>query len=451
MPLFFPNGLLCPSCTQPLNKIVHWKWGQSDGLKPRLIHNVEHTVLIVAAVYTFVCEHTMVATDPRILKMLQFEQLPFILLHRTGFTKGFINSIIQLVWGGMTIVQVEQYVVNCRREYIASLYVRLKLVVPETTSLSLNSVPFQLLQLPFPSNNVICKCFIAHFQEFEHTYSILMQQITADRFISLDHTFKIASNIGFQRADNKWVTQYQSVLFVMNEIGQVIAWQLTRSTSLDEVKSLLSNLAARLIRDGELLVYVDNCCTLRDKLICMMGSTTCSIQVKLDLFHAVQRITKTVSKRHPFLHQCMADLKLVFRDSNDLVKVRQLPTPDSETIGKNLDDFVKKWEACGVHEHWNNIITESTKKQVSALKKHVTKGCLSGIPKGAGTSRNEVFHRTLNMHFGRVSRIGIPLALALLTILIYQHNCKISEKVHNKSAEPLSLLRKKCSHEIRLE
>lgn len=94
-----------------------------------------------------------------------------------------------------------------------------------------------------------------------------------------------------------------------------------------------------------------------------------------------------------------------------------------ETIVKKLDDFVKKWEAFGVHEQWNNIITESTKKEVDALKKHVTKGCLSDIPKGAGTSRNEAFHRTLNMHFGRV---GIPLALALLTILIYQHNSKIS-------------------------
>lgn len=56
--------------------IVYWKWGQSDGLQPRVIHDVEHTVLIVAAVYTCVCEHTMVATDPCILKMLTFEQLP---------------------------------------------------------------------------------------------------------------------------------------------------------------------------------------------------------------------------------------------------------------------------------------------------------------------------------------------------------------------------------------
>lgn len=105
-----------------------------------------------------------------------------------------------------------------------------------------------------------------------------------------------------------------------------------------------------------------------------------------------------------------------------------------------MDTFVKKWEICA-HKEWN-IISQKTKKEVEALKKHITKGCLSDIPKGGGTTRNEAFHRVLNAHFGKVSRIGIPLALALLTIIIYQHNCKISEKVHGKSQEPLSLLKK---------
>ncbi len=423
-PRSFKEGMLCPYCSQLLAKIIYWKWGQSDGLQPRVIHGIESTVLIVPAVYTCIHEHTVVATDPRILKELVFEQLPFILLHRTGFTKAFITSIIQLMRGGMTIVQVENYITSCRREFIASLYVRLQLLLPESSSgsLTLNSVPFQLLKSPYPSNNVICQCFIAHFKEYEHTYNLQMQQLTADNCITLDHTFKIASNIGFQRSDKKWVTQYNSVLFIMNEIGQVIAWQLTKTTSLDETKLLFNNLATRLTKDrSNLLIFVDNCCTLRDKLIGMMGS---NIVVKLDLFHAVQRITKTISKRHPFFHRCMADLKLVFRDPNDLGQIRQLHTPKSEIIEKNLDEFVEKWESC-VHEE-QPIITESTRKEVTALKKHIRKGCLSDISKGAGTSRNEAFHRTLNMHFGRVSRIGIPLALALLTVLIYQQvDCKV--------------------------
>ena len=75
------------------------------------------------------------------------------------------------------------------------------------------------------------------------------------------------------------------------------------------------------------------------------------------------------------------------------------------------------------------------------MKKHISKGCLSGIPKSAGTSRNEAFHRVLNTHFSRISRIGIPLALALLTVLIYQHNCKIQEKVTGVAPIPFILLK----------
>ncbi len=139
----------------------------------------------------------------------------------------------------------------------------------------------------------------------------------------------------------------------------------------------------------------------------------------------------------------MVDLKLVFRQPCDLESVRKQSTPDPSVMSTNLDCFMRKWEAC-THAEWN-IITENTRKEVASLKKHVMKECLSEIPVGAGTSRNEAFHRVLNTHFGRLSRIGIPLALALLTVLIYQHNCKLQEKVTGEPQLPLPLLKEKFS------
>ena len=214
---------------------------------------------------------------------------------------------------------------------------------------------------------------------------------------------------------------------------------MARSTSIDEVEPLLNKLTARLTR-ASLPVYIDNCCQLREKVATIMGA---NVLVKLDLFHAVQRITRTISKKHPYFYQCMADLKLVFRQPCDLGSLRKLSTPDPSVMSTNLDCFMRKWEAC-THAEWN-IITENTKKEVASLKKHVMKGCLSEIPVGAGTSRNEAFHRVLNTHFGRLSRIGIPLALALLTVLIYQHNCKLQEKVTGEPQLPLPLLKEKFS------
>ena len=436
---YFCDGITCPQCSKPLKRRVYWKCGQSSGLQPRVVHCIEYTVLVVPAVYSCEYEHTVSSTDPSIVNVLRWEQHPFVLLHRTGFTKHFINTIITLLQEGMTISRIELFIAKCRKDYVAHLYLRLKSVLPQGYPLTITVPPLNIIQSPVPSNDVICKCFIAHYLEHRKLYDSSMQMLTANSYISFDHTFKVASNIGFQRADNRWITQYNSVFFVMNEIGQVIAWQLAKSTSIDEVELLLNRLTARLTT-ASLPVYIDNCCQLREKLTNIMGT---NVLVKLDLFHAVQRITRTISKKHPYFYQCMADLKLVFRQPNDFGSMRKLSTPDSSVMSTNLDSFVRKWEAC-THGEWN-IITENTKKEVSSLKKHAMKGCLSDIPVGAGTTRNEAFHRILNTHFGRLSRIGIPLALALLTVLIYQHNCKLQEKVTGEPQLPLSLLKERFS------
>ena len=49
------------------------------------------------------------------------------------------------------------------------------------------------------------------------------------------------------------------------------------------------------------------------------------------------------------------------------------------------------------------------------------KGCLSGIPVGCGTNRNEVFHRYIRTFFHR-SRVGMLIAYALMMVIIYQFN-----------------------------
>ena len=64
--------------------------------------------------------------------------------------------------------------------------------------------------------------------------------------LRIDHTFKVACNIGYLRQDGKWVTQYGSALIAFNEEGQAVAWQLTNSTSIDEVSKLFYDLKERI-------------------------------------------------------------------------------------------------------------------------------------------------------------------------------------------------------------
>ena len=96
----------------------------------------------------------------------------------------------------------------------------------------------------------------------ETFYIKQMLGLSVRRCIRLDHTFKVASNIGYLRYDGKWVIQCSSVFVALNEEGEVITWQLTNSTSFDEITLLLSSLHNRIDipQNGALTVYVDNCC-----------------------------------------------------------------------------------------------------------------------------------------------------------------------------------------------
>ena len=98
---------------------------------------------------------------------------------------------------------------------------------------------------------------------------------------------------------------------------------------------------------------------------------------------------------------------------------REMATPDSEIMLKNLDEFTKKWKDAEFKD-WH-IINDNVMDALDYIRVHISKGCLSGIPPGCGTNRNENLHKIINPFFSRC-RIGIPLALALLTILFHRHS-----------------------------
>ena len=82
----------------------------------------------------------------------------------------------------------------------------------------------------------------------------------------------------------------------MNEESDILSWQFTKGTSIDNVRSLLRALNTRSISNGEKIhcIMVDNCCSIRAKLQDIFGKNTV---IKLDLFHAIQRIIKQIPKR----------------------------------------------------------------------------------------------------------------------------------------------------------
>ena len=78
---------------------------------------------------------------------------------------------------------------------------------------------------------MISQCFLSRLFLNEKGYIRETVEIPSGESISFDHTSKLAVNIGYNREDDNWIHQYDSLLLVMSEQGKVVTWQLTKGTA----------------------------------------------------------------------------------------------------------------------------------------------------------------------------------------------------------------------------
>ena len=83
------------------------------------------------------------------------------------------------------------------------------------------------------------------------------------------------------------------------------------------------------------------------------------------------RITSKIPKRHPFHHECMKSLQLVFRDPSDQGSVRTKPTPKPEILHKQLCRFKEMWG--NVEYHGKQILPPAVVKEIHLV--HIDRGC----------------------------------------------------------------------------
>ena len=282
----------------------------------------------------------------------------------------------------------------------------------------------------FPSNDQLMNIFLEQFKLDKDAYITEMQTITGTA-IACDHTFKVSRNIGVVKEgqEDNFLKQFSNLYIVLNEHGEIFDWRLTKTTAFDEIEELLIDLRERQSKRNLTIetICIDDCCKNRQKYQSIFPNA----DVKLDIFHACQRVIRTLPNKHVLKSQFAKEFGLIFRENDDLGEQRLRSTPCERTIEKNLDGFLKKWKSSS-----NTCLTEESLKQIDALKVHIKKGCLSGIPPGFGTEKNEQLHRLLNRSLlSGATRINIELAVALISVLFYYHSKRVaSNRKHSCSS-----------------
>lgn len=112
-----------------------------------------------------------------------------------------------------------------------------------------------------------------------------------------------------------------------------------KTTAFSSIENHFKSLETSLGNAVKLIV-LDNCCHWKSKI----QKHFANADVKLDIVHAVQSITKKVSKKNEFWKDIQKNLRVVFRQSNDVKKERKLSTLNLEIILNSFDNFVRKLE-----------------------------------------------------------------------------------------------------------
>ena len=246
-----------------------------------MLHALDNIVFLISSICICHRDHEFMSHDACVLALFPLKiDIPFVLVHHTGFTAEFIEMCNSLVRSGMNFYNMESMILERRWRMYARNLNRIGSLNSRTQSCSLEG--FQSFYLSnTPTDTLLTKCFLSKIRSQEHLYLNDIASVKTCSTISFDHTFKVAANIGYHREDGVWVSQYNSLFLVMNGNGQVVTWQLRSSTSLDQVQSVLRCVSERSKKQQQPIecIYADDCCKVRKKLQTIFGNM---VEVKLD-------------------------------------------------------------------------------------------------------------------------------------------------------------------------
>ncbi|XP_035693259.1 uncharacterized protein LOC118427529 [Branchiostoma floridae] len=428
MSWLFPEGIKCPLCDEPL-KVSNFLDGQSDYRQPMVLHGKSSNILLVSRILRCPHSHRFFSHSQYVLDFMPRAAVPFILSHKVGFERSLAYELYEMISAGMEVSECVRLLNACRNTYFQGIS-ELISQHPEGQMFKNGEVEyFKEIMTSVPGRLMIRRCFECIYNEKKNSLEDAVKATTTSDWISIDHTFKSVKHIKVHM-NGRYLTQLKALCTVTNDIGQVLTWQLCKSTTFKEIRPVLERLRDRFSKQNVVLkeVFLDQCCAWRKLIEEVFGE---NILVKLDLFHAVQRVTKFVPKHHPYSKYLLRDLRMVFRHSGDIGLERQRETPPPHRVARKMKKFDKKWRKFGLKQKGKTVYPKAAQDEVRKLLKHIEKGCVSGIQPGKGTIRNEALHRKLNQRMNK-NRISPTFAIALMFSIIYTVNSQLARSYKRK-------------------
>ena len=227
------NLLRCPFClgsglTSSLRRSGWYtdnSWSQAV-YQPRIIYDCSDSLLLVSQIYICPNNHQVPAHHPSIISAIPSSvYVPFLLTNRAGFTVSMLTQILALVNNGMSFHSIESVV---REQYFQSycrMRQRFEISQSNCKCQEQHRFPdFEQNVFPFPHEKVIRSAFISYSFMFDNIFYNDMITRTSD-WISCDHTFKSAANIGFNRKnDGKWIKVRKCLFCVLGKGSKILHW-----------------------------------------------------------------------------------------------------------------------------------------------------------------------------------------------------------------------------------
>ena len=136
--------------------------------------------------------------------------VPFALSHWSGYTTRLMKLLLGLAEQGTEFTKAIAVIQQCRTNRLCDLLKQAqKLNCPLAPEELTGKEIITIIPSRFMLTSIKFFLFLHHFfSNKEDIFSSYMHSLSSGGYITLDHTFKDAANIGYFRSDHKWITQF---------------------------------------------------------------------------------------------------------------------------------------------------------------------------------------------------------------------------------------------------